>query len=125
LATLESHTFVLFESPERVLSLLREIGETMGDREVAVCRELTKLHEEVWRGRSSEVLAAAAAKKIQGEFTIVIAPGKADLVEMTDDAIRARYKQLLSEGQSRKDALKKLSKESGRSRNGLYDLLIK
>lgn len=125
LAAQESHTFVLFESPERVLSLLREIGETMGDREVAVCRELTKLHEEVWRGRCSEVLTHAAAKKIQGEFTVVIAPGKAERTPMSDDAIRARYAHLLAEGQSRKDILKKLSKETGRSRNDLYDLLIK
>ena len=50
LLRIPDHTLVLFESPDRVLGLLRELGERLGDREAAVCRELTKMHEEVLRG---------------------------------------------------------------------------
>lgn len=124
IAILTDHTIVLFESPERVLGLLREVGETLGDRQVAVCREMTKMHEEVIRGRISEVITTIAQRKQQGEFTIVIAPGEETLVHMSDETIRIRFEQMLHEGLSRKDALKKLAKESGRSRNELYDLLI-
>lgn len=116
-------TIVLFESPERIVGLLREIGEVLGDRPVTVCRELTKLHEEVLRGTASQLLALTAARRIKGEFTIVIAPGQQASLEMTDELIVARSRQLESEGFTRKDLLKRLSKESGRSRNELYRLL--
>jgi 16S rRNA (cytidine1402-2'-O)-methyltransferase len=124
-ALLKGHTVVLFESPERVLGLLREAGETLGDRQAAVCREMTKMHEEVIRGRISEIITNLAQRKQQGEFTIVIAPGEEAPVHMSDETIRIRFEQMLREGMSRKDALKKLAKESGRARNELYNLLMK
>ena len=126
LAVLHDHTLIFYESPERVLGLLREIGEQLGDRDAAVCRELTKMHEEVVRGKISELLPLLSARKLQGEFTIVIGPGE-DLqsAAMTNATILERFQQLQREGYGRKDAFKKLMKESGRSRNDLYSLVMK
>ena len=126
LSKIQDQTLVLFESPDRVLGLLREVGEKLGNRRVALCRELTKLHEEVLRGTVSELLEQMSSRKLQGEFTIVIGPGDtSEVIHMTDDTIRHRFQQLQSEGYNRKDSLKKIAKESGRSRNDLYSLLMK
>ena len=125
LVAFPEQTIVLFESPQRIVGLLRELGEILGDREIAVCRELTKLHEEVLRGTIAHLLPQLANRKLQGEFTLVIGPGEAPRIEMSDDSIRNRFQQLQQEGFSRKDALKRLSRESGRSKNELYELLMK
>jgi 16S rRNA (cytidine1402-2'-O)-methyltransferase len=125
MAALSDHTLIVYESPNRIVGLLREIGETLGDRRVAVCREMTKLHEEVIRGSVSEVLAQLSSRSILGEFTVVIARGEEEAVVMSDESIRTRFEQLQKQGFSRKDALKKLVKESGRSRNDLYQLLLR
>jgi 16S rRNA (cytidine1402-2'-O)-methyltransferase len=126
LSQIKNHTFVLFESPDRILGLLRELGEQLGDRDCAVCRELTKLHEEVLHGKISTLLGVLSARKLQGEFTVVVGPGKGvESVGMTDQMVTERFHQLEKEGYNRKDALKKVVKESGRSRNDLYRLLMK
>ncbi len=69
----EFRTTVLYESPHRILKLLTELTEYLPEeRLVAVCRELTKLHEEIVRGNAGEVLRHFEAKKIRGEFVVVI-----------------------------------------------------
>ncbi len=69
----EGRTVVLYESPHRLIRTLQELQGALGDREIAMGRELTKKFEEVLRGRISEVLQALSLKKLRGEFVIVIA----------------------------------------------------
>jgi 16S rRNA (cytidine1402-2'-O)-methyltransferase len=124
LAELKDQTLVLFESPERVHGLLREISEVLGNRNLALCREMTKLHEEVLRGSASELLKQLADQKWTGECTVVVAPGEEKPVEISDETIQIRFDELVREGLSRKDAIQKLTRETGRSRNELYKLLL-
>jgi 16S rRNA (cytidine1402-2'-O)-methyltransferase len=123
LAELKEHTLVLFESPERIHGLVREISEVLGNRNLALCREMTKIHEEVLRGTASELLKKLADKKWTGECTVVIAPGEEEPVEISDETIQIRFDELVRQGLSRKDAIQKLTRETGRSRNDLYDLV--
>ena len=66
------YTIVLYEAPHRILRTLRELHDAMGERKVAVCREMTKVFEEVFRGKLSEAVAYCAAKRPRGEFTVVV-----------------------------------------------------
>lgn len=66
---IEKRTIILYESPYRIIRLLNELLEFVGDREVAVCRELTKKFEEIYRGKISEVLKAVKEK---GEFVVIV-----------------------------------------------------
>lgn len=68
----ENRTIILYESPHRFLKTLTELSEIMGDRSVAVCRELTKKFEEVIRGRIDEIINIFSQRKIRGEFVLVI-----------------------------------------------------
>ncbi|HEX2643346.1 MAG TPA: 16S rRNA (cytidine(1402)-2'-O)-methyltransferase [Thermoanaerobaculia bacterium] len=71
------HTLIFFESPHRILASLADALEILGDRPVAVARELTKMHEEVLRGRLSEVLEELKARPaIKGEFVVVVGAGE-------------------------------------------------
>jgi 16S rRNA (cytidine1402-2'-O)-methyltransferase len=69
----EPRTIVLYESPHRILKTLSELEEYLGDRQAAVCRELTKIYEEVVRGKLSELRAHFEAKTPKGEFVVVVA----------------------------------------------------
>ncbi len=68
----EERTIIIYESPHRILKTLNELIEYFGDREIAVAKELTKIHEEFFRGKISEVLKKLTPDKIKGEFVIVI-----------------------------------------------------
>ena len=121
---------VFYESPNRLVSALECIAAAYPLREVAVCRELTKLHEEVVRGPSAQVLAGFSAREqVKGEVVIVIdgpteAEREADAAAATADAaMRARQ---LSEGGMRpKDIARQLAAEFGISRNEAYDLALR
>ena len=80
------HTLVVFESPFRVGATLKAALEALGDREAAVCMELTKQHERVARGFLSALAAQFAGKPVKGEVTLVIAGGNPKFARAEDDA---------------------------------------
>jgi 16S rRNA (cytidine1402-2'-O)-methyltransferase len=112
---------VAFESPRRLPASLRSLAEAMPDRPVAVCRELTKLYEEVARGSASE-LASRFAEAPRGEITLVVGPGEpaaADDPEVATAAFRA-VADLVAAGTPRKAAVEVVARLTSVSRNELY-----
>ncbi|MSO19888.1 MAG: 16S rRNA (cytidine(1402)-2'-O)-methyltransferase [Acidobacteria bacterium] len=119
-----SGTMVLFESPHRVVDLLVAVRDTLGERPVVVARELTKIHEELLRGRCSEVLSVLQGReKVLGEITVLI--GAADehsvaapQADTGNVPIADRVLQLMNEhGVSRMEALKRAARERGISKS--------
>src|SRR5262245_6341067 len=80
-------TLVMFESGHRVQDTLGDLAEIMGDREVAICRELTKLHEEITRAPLGELAREADTLETRGEFVLVIGPPAAEAQVMAQDAL--------------------------------------
>jgi 16S rRNA (cytidine1402-2'-O)-methyltransferase len=70
----EERTIIIYESVYRIEKLLNELNEYMPERFVVVCRELTKMFEETWRGKPSDILEYFSQKKVKGEFVAIIAP---------------------------------------------------
>ena len=68
----EARTIIFFESPLRLQRTLKDLNVTLGNRPVAICRELTKLHEEIWRGSLVEAEKVFSDRKIKGEITLVV-----------------------------------------------------
>lgn len=119
---------VLFEAPPRLVDTLTDLAGVLGTRELAVCRELTKLHEEVARGTAAE-LARSFEGRARGEITIVVAAleGEREVVvtELDDDALRARASELREAGEKPRAIAKKIAEETGMDARALYDRLSK
>ncbi len=113
----ESRALVAFESPHRVERALKDIREALGDRRIAVCREMTKMHEEIFRGLVSEAIEYFAAPR--GEFTLVM-EGAGSGRETTAADTAELLKRMKERGASARDAVKMASEASGRSRRELY-----
>jgi 16S rRNA (cytidine1402-2'-O)-methyltransferase len=115
---------VLFEAPSRLGATLRDLAAVIGDREVAVCRELTKLHEEVVRGTPAAL--AARFETVRGEITIVVAPrAEAEPPEPPDDeTLRAHVLALEREGLGAKEAAAALAAAHGLPRREAYRLVL-
>jgi 16S rRNA (cytidine1402-2'-O)-methyltransferase len=111
------HAAVAFESPQRLPATLASLAEVEPDREVAVCRELTKVHEEVVRGRAGDV-ASRFAQPPRGETTLVIGPGPGPTVDIAEAA--AAVAELVREGLSRRRAAEIVARLTGAARNELY-----
>jgi 16S rRNA (cytidine1402-2'-O)-methyltransferase len=119
----ETVTLVAYEAPHRLNQALHDIIAVLGNRRVAVCRELTKLHEEVFRGTAEE--AAAHFTEPRGEITLVIAGSREDQVVMSPDEISDKMKELKRAGVTAKDAVARLAVTSGLSRKAIYRLWLK
>jgi 16S rRNA (cytidine1402-2'-O)-methyltransferase len=118
----DPRTVVLFESPVRVVTLLRDVLVELGDRHAAVARELTKIHEEVLRGRVSEVLAILLDSEPRGEIVVVLEGAEtpeAALSEMVDEAGR-----LVRDGMRKREAAAAVARASGGSANEIYRALV-
>lgn len=112
-------TLVMFESGARVQDCLHDLASVMGEREAAICREMTKLHEEVRRAPVSELAAIADTLETRGEFVLVIGPPAADAGLMSEDALDDLLRTSLARG-SVKDAVAHAVEVSGRPRREIY-----
>jgi 16S rRNA (cytidine1402-2'-O)-methyltransferase len=119
----EPRTVVLFESPKRLTALLREVLVELGNRRVAVARELTKLHEEVLRGRISEVLARLGEREPKGEVAVVI-EGATDSETPDIDGLTAQARALVDAGMRKREAAAEVSRRHGGSVNEIYRRLL-
>jgi 16S rRNA (cytidine1402-2'-O)-methyltransferase len=112
-------TLVLFEAGSRIQDMLADLAEVMGTREAAICRELTKLYEEIKRASLAELAAHGPALETRGEFVLVIGPPARDAEIMADDALDLLLQQQLQAG-SVKDAVTHAVELSGRPRREVY-----
>jgi 16S rRNA (cytidine1402-2'-O)-methyltransferase len=114
----EKATIIAFEAPHRLEVALKDILEVLGDRRLAVCRELTKLHEEVFRGSVSGAIEHFTAPR--GEFTLVIeGRGEPAKPQLTDDIVK-QLKEMKQAGVGAKEAAARVAAETGLSRKELY-----
>jgi 16S rRNA (cytidine1402-2'-O)-methyltransferase len=111
-------TLVLFETGPRIAATLRDLADRLGARNAAVCRELTKLHEEVSRDLLPQLADRAATMETRGEFVIVIAPPLPSSTANTDDVDRLLETELQSH--SVKEAVALVTAATGRSRGDVY-----
>lgn len=112
-------TLVLFEAGSRIQDTLTDLSEIMGTRDAAICRELTKLHEEISRAPLTELAAHGAELETRGEFVLVIGPPARDAHVMADDALDQLLEQQLQH-HSVKDAVMHAVALSGRARREVY-----
>ena len=120
----EPRTMIFFEAPHKLLPTLKDFLETLGDRDVSISRELTKLHEETLRCTVSEAIAHFSETAPRGEFVIVVrgASAEADIAD-AGDALR-RVLNLRETGISLRDAARQVSEETGIGKNQLYEMAL-
>jgi 16S rRNA (cytidine1402-2'-O)-methyltransferase len=119
----DPRTLVFFESPLRVQTTLRDMLVAFGDRHVAVCRELTKLHEDVKRGRISEVLGALGEGDLKGEVVVVVEGDRVAAVPDLDRVL-SEARGLVADGMRTRDAARAVAERHGVSVNDLYRELV-
>lgn len=122
----EQRTMIFYEAPHKLPATLCDLRDAFGaDRRVALCRELTKLHEEVRRTTLGEAADYYAANAPKGEFVLVVEGGSPPpSPEPTLAEGLERVDELMGGGVSRRDAVRRAASECGLSRKALYDLAV-
>lgn len=122
----EQRTMIFYEAPHKLLTTLEDLRDTFGeDRPISLCRELTKLHEEVVRTTLGEAVTRYAETPPKGEFVLIVAGAPEEKPESASDTDAAqRLRQLMAEGLSRKDAVKQAAKELGLPKNTVYEIAL-
>jgi 16S rRNA (cytidine1402-2'-O)-methyltransferase len=115
------YTLIFLESPHRLLASLNDLASSLGNRQTAVARELTKMHEEIWRGNITAAIEHFSANEPRGEFTLVVA-GRSNNQDpkWTKDVILTAIHNGLKRGDAPSALAKRLAQESGWERKGIY-----
>jgi 16S rRNA (cytidine1402-2'-O)-methyltransferase len=118
----EAATLVFYEAPHRILEALDDIAAVLGDRDVVATRELTKMYEEVLRGKPAEIARSLASRdSIRGEFVIMV--GKSSTPAAPDVPIEDMIQALIGAGVERMEAMKTVARERGLSKREVYKLI--
>ena len=122
----EARTMVFHEAPHRLRATLGDMAEVLGDRPAALCRELTKLHEETVRTTLEQAAAYYAANEPRGEYVLVVAGRpRQDRPPLTLEEGVARVLRLRADGIRMKDAVRQVADDTGLSRNELYNAALR
>lgn len=123
----ETRTMIFYEAPHKLCATLKDLSDAFGaERRISLCRELTKLHEEVLRMTLGEAMEYYVNQSPRGEYVLIVA-GAEPVQEqaVTLEAALERVRELLAQGKSKKDAVKQAAQETGFPKNALYDAAIK
>lgn len=121
----ESRTIVLYESPHRLKQTLADLAETLdADRPITLARELTKLHEEFWRGSLQSALDHVEQQQPQGEYTVIIQGTTQSEPLLSESALKAELQDLIQQGLSRSQASRQLAQRTSLSRRQIYQLAL-
>ena len=119
-------TIVLYESPYKLLQTLEDLAKMLGgNRKIVLARELTKLHEEFWRGTVGQAIIHYQNNQPKGEFTLVIAGAEPELLVLSEDTIKQELQELFAQGISRSQASRQLSQKINLSRRKIYQIALK
>jgi 16S rRNA (cytidine1402-2'-O)-methyltransferase len=123
----EQRTMIFYEAPHKLTATLADMAEVFGaDRSISLCRELTKLHEEVVRTTLAEAVEKYTETPPKGEFVLIVAGAQPEEKESASESdAAARVAQLIAQGVSRKDAIKQTAKELDLPKNVVYDIALK
>lgn len=123
----EQRTMIFYEAPHKLTATLTDLVQVFGEtRRISLCRELTKLHEEVLRMTLGEAVQYYRTTEPRGEYVLVVegAQETPQAAATQDDAV-ARAQALIAQGYSKKDAVRQAAAETGFPRNALYDAILK
>lgn len=122
----EERTMIFYEAPHKLVATLRDLADTFGrEREISLCRELTKLHEEIRRTTLGEAADWYGEETPRGEFVLVVRGAQPEEEECTlEDGLTLAERLREEEGLSLRDAVRQAAKELGLSRNELYRLAV-
>jgi 16S rRNA (cytidine1402-2'-O)-methyltransferase len=117
----ENKTMVFYESPRRILALLKEIEKILGDRNAVIVRELTKVYEEILRGKLSELINRLKQRDIKGEITLLISGAEKHPEPYSREKLTTRFNELNTDPNlSTRDIVNVISEEMGVSRKEVY-----
>jgi 16S rRNA (cytidine1402-2'-O)-methyltransferase len=120
----EERTLVFFESPHRLEASMADLLEVLGDRRVALARELTKLHEEVRRGTLSALLEGLKSEPARGEVVVVVEGAKTSADDLPPAELARRARALMASGTERKEAMTSVARDAGVARRKVFDALL-
>lgn len=122
----ETRTIVLYEAPHRVAETVADLREACGGtRRIALARELTKLHETVWRGTLDDAIDCDDVVLPRGEYAIVVEGASREAAEVSDDDILRRLSELRDAGASTRDAVDEVSTVLQVARKRVYDIAVR
>ena len=123
----ETRTMLFYEAPHKLLSTLRDMCDHFGNRKIALCRELTKIHEEICRTTLDDAIAMYEENPPRGEFVLVIDGKSADEIEKEaregweSMSVSDHVEMYINQGVDEKEALKKVAKDRGVSKRDIYN----
>lgn len=124
----EQRTMIFYEAPHKLMSTLRDMYDVFGNRRIALCREITKIHEEFVRTTISKAISLYEEKPPRGEFVIVIEGKKSEDIQAEKEAafsemsVSEHMEMYLKKGMEEKDALKAVAKDRGVSKRDIYNM---